>query len=199
VRALRVIGGAGLLLIAVAAFTPAVNAFSAWMAGEPRLEPAQAIVVLARGGADADGVLSNASLRRTLAGVRLYRSGLAPLLVFSGGAGRLGEAQARARLARGLGVLEEGVLVAIPVGNTRQEAVAAWHALNPRGVRRILLVADPVDMPRARAAFRRVGFEVLPAPAASSGPDHPEPRLYLLRDLAVELIALAYYRVAGYL
>jgi uncharacterized SAM-binding protein YcdF (DUF218 family) len=200
-RVIRALGIAGLAVLALAAFTPLAPALSGWMAGAPRLEPADAIVVLARGGVDADGVLSNASLRRTLHGVTLYRDGLAPLFVVSGGPAPhgVGEAAARADLARGLGVPGRAILTAAPVRNTREEAAAVRHTLEPLGARRILLVADPVDMPRARAVFERVGFTVLPAPTASSGPSHPEARFGLLGDIGVELLGLVYYRLGGYL
>jgi uncharacterized SAM-binding protein YcdF (DUF218 family) len=196
-----VLGAAGLLALGVAAFTPLANILNAQMAGVPRLEPADAIVVLARGGVDADGVLTNASLRRALLGVALYQSGLAPLLVFSGGISPdgLDEAVVRADLARGLGIPAASILTASPVRTTRDEGALVRQLLAPRGVRRILLVADPVDMPRTRAVFERVGFGVLPAPTASSGSSDPESRLNLLRDLAVEMLGLAYYRLAGYL
>lgn len=200
-RALRALGLIGLAALGIAAFTPLPSALNAWMAGPPRLEPAQAIVVLARGGVDTDEVLSNASLRRTLFGVTLYRKGLAPLLVFSGGDGGdgRGEAAVRAELARGWGVPPGAVLTAPPVRNTREEAVAVRRLLGARGIDRILLVADPVDMPRTRAAFERVGFSVLPAPTVASGPFDPASRLHLVRDILIELMGLAYYRLAGYL
>lgn len=200
VRALRALGVAGVLALGVAAFTPLANVLNGWMAGTARLEPAEAIVVLARGGVDADGVLTNASLRRTLLGVDLYRKGLAPLLVFSGG-GRGGqdESVVRADLARGLGVPDAAILTASAGRTTREEGAAMRQVLTPRGIRSILLVADPVDMPRTRAVFERAGFTVLPAPTASSGSSDPESRLDLLRDIAIEVVGLAYYRLAGHL
>jgi uncharacterized SAM-binding protein YcdF (DUF218 family) len=61
------------------------------------------------------------------------------------------------------------------------------------------LVADPVDMPRSRAAFEQVGFTVLPAPTGSGGSSLPGARLHLLSEIGGELLGLAYYRLAGYL
>jgi uncharacterized SAM-binding protein YcdF (DUF218 family) len=201
VHFLRILGAAALLGLGGGAFTPVANVLNAWMAGTPRLEPAGAIVVLARGGVDTDGVLSNASLRRALLGVSLYRNGLAPLLVFSGAISRDGidEAAVRAELAGGLGVPPRALLIASPVWSTRDEGMVVRRLLEPRGVGRILLVADPIDMPRTRAVFERVGFTVLPAPTASSGPSDPESRLSLLRDLVIELMGFVYYRLAGHL
>jgi uncharacterized SAM-binding protein YcdF (DUF218 family) len=193
---LRALGIAGLFLLAAGGFTPLANVLNVWMAGAARLEPAQAIVVLGRGGADPDAVLTNRSLRRTLHGVGLYHDGLAPLLAFSGGAD---EAAARRTVALGLGV-PAGAVATVPPGHTtRGEAGAARELLAPRGIRQILLVADPIDMPRARALFEREGFTVLPAPTAAGGPSIPESRLNLLREIAIELLGWAYYRAAGHL
>lgn len=193
-RALRPLGLVALLLFAAAAFTPLANWLNAWMAGVARLEPADAIVVLGRGGADTDGVLTNRSLRRVLHGIALYRGALAARLVLSGSAE---EIQARTTLAQGLGVPTAAILSAGPAHTTREEAEQLRRLLLPRDTRRILLVADPIDMPRARAAMERAGFTVLPAPTAASGPSQPEARLGLLRDLVIELAGWTYYRLTG--
>ena len=193
-RGLRLVGLAGLLLFAVAAFTPLANRLNIRLAGTPMLGPADAIVVMGRGGADTDGVLTNRSLRRTLYGIGLSRDGLAPVLVFSGSAEESG---ARARLAEGLGV-PSGVIVRLaPANTTKGEAEELRRLLLPLGRRRILLVADPIDMPRTRAVMERAGFIVLPAPTAATGPSDPESRLRLLRDIVGELAGWMYYRLAG--
>ena len=193
-RGLRLLGALGLLLFAVAAFTPAANRVNIWMAGTPRLEPSDAIVVLGRGGADTDGVLTNRSLRRVLHGIDLYVNRLAPLLVLSGSAE---ETRARAALAQGLGVPAAAIVRAEPAHTTRGEADQLVRLLIPQGRRHVLLVADPIDMPRARALMERVGFVVFPAPTAATGPPQPESRLRLLRDVLIELSAWGYYRVIG--
>ena len=193
-RGLRLIGLAGLLLFAVAAFTPLANRLNIWMAGVAMLEPADAIVVLGRGGADTDGVLTNRSLRRTLHGIGLYGEGLAPVLVLSGSAE---ETDARARLAQGLGVPPGAILRVASTNTTKGEADQLGRLLLPLGRRRILLVADPIDIPRARAVMERAGFTVLPAPTAATGPSDPESRLRLVRDIVSELAGWIYYRLAG--
>jgi uncharacterized SAM-binding protein YcdF (DUF218 family) len=191
---LRILGLAALLVFVAAAFTPVSNWLNAWMAGAARIEPADAIVVLGRGGADSDGVLTNRSLRRLMHGIELYRERLAPLLVLSGTGEETG---ARAVLAEGLGVPATVIMQVSSVHTTREEAERIGELLLPRGRRRILLVGDPIDMPRARAVMERAGFTVLPAPTAATGPSLPEGRLGLLRDIATELGGLAYYRITG--
>jgi hypothetical protein len=98
----RLLGLSAVAVFVLSAFTPLLAAVAALLGGPARLEPADAIVVAARGGVDSDGVLSNASLRRTLHGIALYRRGLAPLLLFSGGHSdrRPDEAATRADLER---------------------------------------------------------------------------------------------------
>ncbi len=191
---LRILGLAALLVFVVAAFTPVSNWLNVWMAGAARIEPADAIVVLGRGGADSDGVLTNRSLRRLMHGIELYRERLAPLLVLSGTGEETG---ARAVLAEGLGVPATVIMQVGSVHTTREEAERIGELLLPGGRRRILLMGDPIDMPRARAVMERAGFTVLPAPTAATGPSLPEGRLGLLRDIATELGGLAYYRITG--
>jgi uncharacterized SAM-binding protein YcdF (DUF218 family) len=193
-RCLRLLGLAGLLLFVVAAFTPLANYLNIWMAGVAMLEPADAIVVLGRGGADTDGVLTNRSLRRTLYGIDLYGDGLAAVLVLSGSTDETG---ARARLAQGLGVPSGAILRTASTNTTGGEAEEVRRLLAPLGRRRILLVADPIDMPRARAVMERAGFTVLPAPTAATGPSDPGSRLGLLRDILGELASWIYYRLSG--
>jgi uncharacterized SAM-binding protein YcdF (DUF218 family) len=195
-RVLRLLGAAGLLFLVVGGFTPLANALNRWMAGPVELRPAQAIVVPGRGGSDADEVLTNASLRRTLRAIALQRKGLSPLIVFSGSDD---EIDARVRLALGLGIAAESLLPAHGAHTTREEATLLEGLLKARGVQHILLVVDPTDMPRTRALFERRGFTVLGAHTGSGGPTTPEARLYLLREVGIELSAWCYYRLRGWL
>ena len=49
--------------------------------------------------------------------------------------------------------------------NTRENALDSYGLLAPRGIRRIILVTSALHMPRAAVAFRKAGFDVIPAPA----------------------------------
>jgi len=191
---LRYVGLIALLLFVLAAFTPLANLLNIRMAGQAHIVPSDAIVVMGRGGADSDGVLTNRSLRRLLLGVDLYNGALAPVLVLSGSAP---ETEARKALAREMGVPDKAILVTSKARTTREEASEIRGLLLPLGRQRILLVADPIDMPRTRVLMERSGFEVHPVPTASSGPSTPESRLGLCRDIAIELSAWAYYRLSG--
>jgi uncharacterized SAM-binding protein YcdF (DUF218 family) len=151
-----------------------------------------------------DGTLSSVSLRRVLTGVTLKRKGFAPVLVCLGEQppeGGPSEAFLRARLARDLGIPADEILTEDGARTTRDEAQRIGLLLQPRGIRRILLVTDSHHMIRARLLFQRVGFEVFPAVADDipSSVDSPEERLRLSRILTQEIVALAYYWLAGYL
>ena len=195
-RVLRLLGAAGLLLLVVGGFTPLADELNRWMAGPLELRPAQAIVVPGRGGSDADEVLTNASLRRTLRAIALQKKGLSPLIVFTGDDD---EIDARVRLARGLGIDAESLLPAPGAHTTREEAALLEGLLKPRGIQRILLVVDPIDMPRTRALLERRGFTVLGAHTEGGGPAGAEARLHLLREVGIELAAWCYYRLRGWL
>jgi uncharacterized SAM-binding protein YcdF (DUF218 family) len=199
-RALRATGAAAVGLFAALAFTPLPNLMHRLLiSAPPPPQPAQAIVVL---GAGREGQeLSDASLRRALQGVILFRQGLAPFLVMLGAPAENGaEANVRIHLARDMGVPAESLLADSRGRTTREEASVSWEVLAPRGVQKILLVTGGQHMRRAAALFRQVGFEVVPAPVEElpAAADTPQGRLELARGLFRELLARAYNHAAGY-
>jgi uncharacterized SAM-binding protein YcdF (DUF218 family) len=199
-RVLPWLGAATLLTAAGGVFTPLAEQVVAWMGSPSHLQAADAIVVLGIGGVGPPGVLTQASIHRTFYGIALYQRGLAPTLVLSGAPEQDGpsEAEIRARLALELGVPASAIETESRAHTTRDEALHLGERLRRRGINHILLVADPVDMPRARGAFIRVGFTVSPAPTESDSGLGPEDRLGLMRRILAELVAWSYYRLAGY-
>ena len=198
----RELGLLGVLSFFLCAFTPLTDLLSRKFEVSSRIEPAGAIVVLGAS-VDQTGELGRNSLRRTVRGIILHRAGVAPLLVLLGPArdGGPSEAEVRADLARRFGVRSEAILTEATARTTREEATRVRALLQPRGVRRILLVTNSQHMLRAKALFERAGFEVLAATAddISDTVDSPDGRLELTRIVLQELLALGYYRVAGYL
>jgi uncharacterized SAM-binding protein YcdF (DUF218 family) len=199
-RYLESLGLLGLVVAGVILFTPLPVVLERSLRTQARLESAEALVVLASS-ISLDGVLSDASLRRTVRGIELYRDGLAPLLVLSGQllASGQDEADARARLVRRLGIPSEVILTMSGAHTTREEAERAAALLHPRGIRRILLVSDGIHLRRATRHFERAGFESLPAPVDyfQSAAGTPESRLTLMRDMLDALLAELYARWPG--
>src|SRR6266849_1994986 len=85
-RASRVMGVLVVAFFLASAFTPLANLLGYWTSVPAQLQPADAIVVLGSGGPVPPGILDGSSLRKALYGIRLYREGLAPLLILSGSA-----------------------------------------------------------------------------------------------------------------
>jgi len=199
-RICSLIGLAGVAFFLATAFSPLASFWDLWTAVPPQLLPSDAIVVLAET-VSPSGLLSLESSRRTNHGIDLYRRGLAPLLIFLGGANDGGptEAEVRAELARLHGIPSEAILTETTAHTTREEAVRVKALLQSRGIRTILLVTNSGHLARARPLFERAGFEVRPVPSDTfSDPDAPEERLALMRVILKELLGWFYYRVAGY-
>jgi uncharacterized SAM-binding protein YcdF (DUF218 family) len=138
------------------------------------MPPAQAIVVLGGSLHSPNRLHQQSALLeasdRELRAVRLYKAGKAPLILASGGgfhvtAGRPAESYAMSALMKEWGVPQQAILIEDRSTNTRENALFSFEILNARQIRRILLVTSASHMPRAAAAFRKVGFDVIPAPA----------------------------------
>jgi len=196
--ACRIIGAVALSALAAATLTPLPKWLASHYAERPRLELADAIVVLGSG--LLNDSLGDPSLQRVIHGIRLQRRGLAPLLVVTGETPPAGpsEPEIRARLARDLGVPPAAIITVGGVHTTHEEAIAADAALRPRGVRSVLLVSSSLHLVRARKVFEREGFQVFPAPADNSRGSAADGRLAVTRALARELAGYVYYRLMGY-
>lgn len=133
-----------------------------------RLQPADVIIVLGSG-VYPDSSLSLDSLRRAIYGVQLFRKGLAPRMVFTGGPEHpplLSPAQGMARLARELGVGSDSVMVENTSTSTHENARNTRRLLVQHGWRTALLVTSAPHSYRAVRVFRQQGIDVYPAPVA---------------------------------
>jgi uncharacterized SAM-binding protein YcdF (DUF218 family) len=115
--------------------------------------------------------LSNSS-DRIQEGLRLYRAGKAPLIVLSGGDSPLNtkirplhEGDYMRSLLEEWGAPNSAIIVEDGSINTRENATFTRKMLAARGVDHIILVTSALHMPRAVATFRKVGFDVVAAPA----------------------------------
>ncbi len=147
--------------------------------------PADAIVVL--GAAQYNGRPSPVLRARLDHALQLYREGLAPRIVVTGGVGR-GDTTSEATVARHYLIARQvpaGAVIEQPQGRSTQAsmtAVADWLA----GARlnRVILVSDPFHMFRLRLEARRTALEAYTSPTESS-PISDNPVLEL-RYLAAE-------------
>jgi uncharacterized SAM-binding protein YcdF (DUF218 family) len=131
--------------------------------------PVDVIVVL--GAAQYNGRPSPVLRARLDHALDLYRDGLAPLVVVTGGVGR-GDTTSEALVGKRYLVAREvpaDAVVAMPQGRSTMAsmtAVSVW--LQRRGERRVLLVSDPFHMFRLRLEARRTSMEAYTSPTESS-------------------------------
>ena len=110
----------------------------------------------------------NSGADRIWHAARLYHAGKAPLIIASGGnvwprRQRQSEADAMRVVLTAFGVPDDAIVTEDRSRNTRQNATFTADLVASRGIRRVLLVTSALHMPRAEAAFKRVGFDVVPA------------------------------------
>jgi uncharacterized SAM-binding protein YcdF (DUF218 family) len=200
---LRLLGAGLLVAFALAAFSPLPNRVAALVAVRADPGRADAIVVLGGGAEWPHGELSSTALHRTIQGIRLYKEGLAPLLVLSGAQGRTPPTPSARRRALALAcdIPRQAIVTDEGATTTRDETDRVAGLLRPRGVRTILLVTDPYHMVRARYLFERAGFAVRAVPASdlADPAEAPGARLALMTRAAQEILAIVYYRIAGYM
>lgn len=176
---------------------------------DARAQPADAIVVLGGGtyfnapeyGTD---TVSEFTLVRLRYAARLQRETGKPLLVTGGKP--LGNELSEARQMKA--VLEQEFKVPVrwaedASDNTLENARYSFRLLQQAGIRRIYLVTHAWHMPRSVLAFRRAGFDVVPAPTAYTTRYQTDllgfvPRAEALRNskfFVHELIGLLWYRL----
>jgi uncharacterized SAM-binding protein YcdF (DUF218 family) len=159
-----------LVVVALAACTLVVHAF-----GTQRrtVEKADAIVV-AGARVLPPGIPSDALHARVVRAVALHHAGLAPFVLFTGGAysGLPSEAKVSETLAVSLGLPPEAALLEEASTSTLGNAHFGSDVLKARRLTRILLVTDGFHLLRATRLFRAKGLEVQPVSAERAMPLH---------------------------
>lgn len=131
--------------------------------------PVGAIVVL--GAAQYNGRPSPVLEARLQHALALFREGLAPVMVVTGGIGR-GDRESEATVAHrwllAQGVAPEAVVVR-PEGSTTAASIAALaHWAEDEGITDVLLVSDPFHTARLRREARHVGLHGWTSPTRTS-------------------------------
>lgn len=131
-------------------------------------QPADAIIVLGAR-VESDGQPGPDLRSRTLHGVRLFRRGLAPYLVCTGGYhnDRLSAAAVARRLAISRGIPKERILKADGSMTTQEDAVSARRLVAAYGLQTAILVSHPLHLERARLLFESQGITVYPSPTST--------------------------------
>ncbi|MBI2797546.1 MAG: YdcF family protein [Gemmatimonadetes bacterium] len=146
----------------------------AWYGGRDHAQPADAIVVL--GAAQYDGRPSPVLRRRLDHGIALWRRGLAPRLVVTGGRGE-GDTTSEAAVGRRYALRQgvpDSVIVVEAEGRTTGESMHGVTRLLGRSARRVILVSDSYHLLRLRLVTQRVGLVPYTSPvpgAAQRGGD----------------------------
>jgi uncharacterized SAM-binding protein YcdF (DUF218 family) len=103
--------------------------------------------------------------------VELYRSGKVRKIIFTGGQGNrdeLTEAAAARRYAIENGIPAKDILVEQSSHTTYENVVNAKQLADAHGLKKILIVSDPMHMKRAVAMASDIGLEVYPSPTPTT-------------------------------
>jgi uncharacterized SAM-binding protein YcdF (DUF218 family) len=133
-------------------------------------EPADAIVVFA-GGVGESGEAGGGFQERVTQAIGLYRSGMAPRMVFSSGyVFTMREAEVMKTLAMANGIPPEAIVLEEQAASTYQNVAYTRRILNERHWTRVLLVSSPYHMRRAMLTWKKVAPEitVIPTPVPES-------------------------------
>ncbi|MGH7702414.1 MAG: YdcF family protein [Gemmatimonadales bacterium] len=158
----------GLLVLTAAAYCAALAMVIAASRDDQR-RPVDAIVVL--GAAQYNGRPSPVLRARLDHALILYRAGLAPIVVVTGGVAegdRTSEAEVGGRYLQSNGVPDSAVAV-VPEGRSTEASivsVATW--LRARQLMTVLLVSDPFHMLRLRLEARRLRLKAYTSPTTTS-------------------------------
>jgi uncharacterized SAM-binding protein YcdF (DUF218 family) len=168
-----------LLLVAAGLFYTVWLVMVLVISQQDQRHPADAVVVL--GAAQYNGRPSPVLRARLDHGMRLYRDGLAPRIIVTGGVGR-GDTTSEAEVGRRWLLAQnipDSAIVVVPRGRSTYASmtdVAAW--MHRRNLGTVLLVSDPFHMCRLRFEARRVSLDAFTSPTPSS-PISENPNLEL--------------------
>lgn len=131
--------------------------------------PADAIIVL---GTRPNTYGANPCLvARVRQAASLYRKGLAPKIVFSGG--KLGgdtfsEAEVMERIAPDFGIAQEDIFVESRSTSTHENLLFSSEILSREGLSSVIIVSDAYHLPRAALIAKKLGMHYTLSPAQDS-------------------------------
>ena len=151
------------LLLVVLFWLAGVAAYITWVGQRDDARPADAIIVL--GAAAYDAKPSPVFEERIRHGIDLYKRGLAPKLIFTGGYGGVGarfsESQVARRYALRQGVPDKAILIESLSRNTHDNLRQASLLMQQHQLHDVIVVSDPLHMARALRLARTAGIDAL--------------------------------------
>lgn len=146
-----------------------------WRYLPPEMLPQVEAIVVLGGGTESQqyprsSVEVNGAGDRVLYAAQLYRDGVAPQLLLSGGSidwqdGDGGSpAQDMAAILKEIGIPESALWLQNRSQNTHEDAVYSAELLKEAGITEVILVTSAAHMPRSVALFEHEGIAVIPAP-----------------------------------
>lgn len=158
------------LLLVVLFWLAGVAAYITWVGQRDDARPADAIIVL--GAAAYDAKPSPVFEERIRHGIDLYRRGLAPKLIFTGGYGGVGarfsESQVARRYALRQGVPDKAILIESLSRNTHDNLRQASLLMQQHQLNDVIVVSDPLHMARALRISKELGIRAVGSPTPTS-------------------------------
>ena len=195
-RLLKIVLRIGLGLFALVFVYLSVTFVQVWMASRrDEARPSDAIIVL--GAAEYDGRPSPVLAARLDHAIDLYRDGIAPMIVVTGGrvpGDRFTEAGVSADYLHKHAVPDTAILRET-TGRTSWESLeAAARFLEEGDMRRVVLVSDPYHSARIKAIAHEVGLDAVTSPTRTS----PIKGMSAFKRLLGETLRVAAGRLFGY-
>jgi uncharacterized SAM-binding protein YcdF (DUF218 family) len=185
-----------LAVIALLFLYIAVVFVQVWLAARrDSAKPSDAIIVL--GAAQYDGRPSPVLKARLDHAVDLYRRGIAPVVVVTGGkqpGDRFTEAGASANYLHAQGVPESAILRETTGRTSWQSLAAAARFLKDRNLTHVVLVSDPYHSERIDGIAGELGLHAVTSPTRTS----PIKGLDEWRRFGTETVRVAAGRIFGY-
>jgi uncharacterized SAM-binding protein YcdF (DUF218 family) len=187
----------GLVGVAGGLFVVGYMSYRIWdQGGRDEARKADAIVVL--GAAQYNGTPSPLFEARLAHAVQLYKDGIAPIFIVTGGKlpdDRTTEAAAARAYAVAHGVRPEAILVEDQSRTTLEQLRTVSEMLRDRGLRSAVLVSDRTHMLRSLRIARDQGIEAYGSPTTTSPVESNV--VDQVRATGHEIGALALYFLAG--
>jgi uncharacterized SAM-binding protein YcdF (DUF218 family) len=167
---LRLVIGAVAIIVAVLVGYYAITVYQVWRAARhDGARKSQAVIVL--GAAQYNGKPSPVFRARLDHAADLYKAGIAPLIVVTGGkipGDAFTEAGAGAAYLQILGVPDDAILRETTSRNSWESLRASARFLKARGITRVVLVSDPFHSLRIRLIAEEIGFDAVTSPTNTS-------------------------------